>query len=313
MRFLDLFAGVGTAHLAFAPLGWQCAAFSETDRFKVKVLKHRFPDIPNWGDITKFKDWPDERIDLVAGGSPCQSFSLAGLRKGLADPRGGLMFSYLGVVARYRPGWVVWENVPGVLSQGGGLPFATFLQGLDELGYSCAWRVLDAQHVRTRGHPSAVAQVRRRLFVVGYSGHFRHPASVLFEPESMRGDRPPIRQARPFDTRRFPDGLEIAAGTVSATVTAKWEKRSGGPAGDEWQNLIAERQPGEDWRLRRLMPRECERLQGMPDDFTAIPYRRNPNAPDNCRYRAIGDAWAVNCAAWIGERIHIIEQGWKAA
>jgi site-specific DNA-cytosine methylase len=312
MRFLDLFAGVGTAHLAFTPLGWQCAAFAETDKFKVRVLKKRFPDVSNFGDITKFRDWPDERIDLVAGGSPCQSFSLAGLRRGLADPRGGLMLSYLGVVARYRPRWVVWENVPGVLSQGGGLPFASFLQGLDELGYSCAWRVLDAQHIRTRRHPSAVAQARRRLFLIGYSGHFRNPASVLFEPESMRGDRPPIRETRAFDTRSFPGGLEVAAGTVSATVTAKWEKRSGGPAGDELQNIIAERRQGGDWMLRRLTPRECERLQGMPDDFTAVPYRKNPSGPDNCRYRAIGDAWAVNCAEWIGERIDIIERGMAA-
>ena len=108
-----------------------------------------------------------EPIDLVVGGSPCQSFSVAGLRKGLDDPRGNLSLTYLAIVEKYLPEWIVWENVPGVLSSNRGKDFAAFIGALDEIGYGYAWRVLDAQYVRTPDYPRAVPQRRRRVFVVG--------------------------------------------------------------------------------------------------------------------------------------------------
>jgi len=181
--------------MAWEPLGWSPVFFSEIDKFPSAVLKHHWPDVPNFGDMTKFKEWPDVSIDLLVGGTPCQSFSVAGLRKGMDDPRGNLALTYLAIAARYRPRWLVWENVPGVLSSGGGRDFGSLLGAMVKLGYGIAYRVLDAQYVRTRQFSGAVPQRRRRVFVVGYSGDWRRAAAVLFDAESMQGNPPPRREA----------------------------------------------------------------------------------------------------------------------
>jgi hypothetical protein len=120
MRFGSVCSGIEAASMAWNPLGWRAQFLSEIDKFPCALLEQRHPTVPNFGDMTKFKDWPDAAIDVLVGGTPCQSFSVAGLRKGLDDPRGNLMLTYLAIAARYRPQWLVWENVPGVLSSGGG-------------------------------------------------------------------------------------------------------------------------------------------------------------------------------------------------
>jgi len=193
--YLSVCSGIEAATCAWHPLGWQPWAFSEIERFPAVVLAHHYPHVPNLGDMTKFKDWPDATIDLLVGGTPCQSFSVAGLRKGLADPRGNLMLTYLAIARRYAPRWLVWENVPGVLSSNKGRDFGTFLGALAELGYGFAYRVLDAQYVRVESHARAVPQRRRRVFVVGCLGDWRRPAAVLFERESMLGYPAPRREA----------------------------------------------------------------------------------------------------------------------
>lgn len=195
MRYLSVCSGIEAATQAWHPLGWKPVAFSEIEPFPCAVLKHHYPDVPNWGDMTKFEEWPDADVDVLCGGTPCQSFSVAGLRKGLADPRGNLMLTFGAIAARYRPRWLVWENVPGVLSSNGGRDFGAFLGMLGQLGYGVAYRVLDAQHVRTRRFPFAVPQRRRRVFVVGYLGDWRRAAAVLFDRESLSGHPPPRREA----------------------------------------------------------------------------------------------------------------------
>jgi DNA (cytosine-5)-methyltransferase 1 len=165
-------------------LGWTPVAFAEIEKFPSQVLAHHFPHVPNLGDMTKYKDWDIDRnaVDLIVGGTPCQSFSVAGLRKGLEDPRGNLALTFLGMVDHYRPEWVIWENVSGVLSSSGGRDFGSFLGALGQLGYGFCYRVLDAQYF-------GVPQRRRRVFVVAHSsGDSRRAAEVLFEPESLRGD-----------------------------------------------------------------------------------------------------------------------------
>jgi DNA (cytosine-5)-methyltransferase 1 len=140
--------------------------------------------------MTKFREWDIDRgaVDLIVGGTPCQSFSVAGLRKGLEDPRGNLALAFIGMVDHYRPEWVIWENVPGVLSSSGGRDFGSFLGALASIGYGFAYRVLDAQYF-------GVPQRRRRVFVVAHSsGDSRRAAEVLFEPESLRGDSPKSRK-----------------------------------------------------------------------------------------------------------------------
>lgn len=188
-RYVSIFSGVEAASLAWEPLGWEPMAFSEIEPFPCAVLAERWPDVPNLGDITKI-DWKEEidgAIDLVVGGSPCQSFSVAGKREGLKGAS-GLMFEYIRCVQELRPRWFLWENVPGALTSEDGGAFGQLLREMDELGYSLAWRVLDAQFF-------GVAQRRRRLFLVGHLGA-ESPAEVLFEPDCLSGNPQSSREKR---------------------------------------------------------------------------------------------------------------------
>lgn len=188
MRYGSVCSGIEAATVAWHPLGWTPVFFSEIDPFACALLEQRYPSVQNLGDMTRFHEWPDTSIDILVGGTPCQSFSVAGLRAGLADPRGNLALTFLAIAARYRPRWLVWENVPGVLSSNRGRDFSAFLAGLGQLGYGWSFRVLDAQY-------HGLAQRRRRVFVVGYFGNWSAAAAVLFDVASMRGDPPPSRKA----------------------------------------------------------------------------------------------------------------------
>jgi len=182
MKYLSVCSGIEAATVAWHHMGWKPVGFSEIEKFPSQVLAHHYPQVTNFGDMTKYKEWKlDDSIGLLVGGTPCQSFSVAGLRKGLEDPRGNLALTYVGILDKFRPKWCIWENVPGVLSSGKGRDFGAFLGALAELGYGFAYRVLDAQNF-------GVAQRRRRVFVVGCLGSWEFAAKVLFESESLRGD-----------------------------------------------------------------------------------------------------------------------------
>jgi DNA (cytosine-5)-methyltransferase 1 len=182
MNYLSVCSGVEAATVAWHHMGWNPVGFGEIEKFPSQVLAHHYPNVTNFGDMTKYKEWKiDGTIGLLVGGTPCQSFSVAGLRKGLEDPRGNLALTYVGILDHFRPKWFIWENVPGVLSSGGGRDFGSFLGALGELGYGWSYRVLDAQYF-------GVAQRRRRVFVVGCLGNWRPTAEVLFESESLRRD-----------------------------------------------------------------------------------------------------------------------------
>jgi DNA (cytosine-5)-methyltransferase 1 len=466
MIYGSVCSGIEAATQAWHPLGWEPAFFSEIEAFPCSVLQHHYPQVPNLGDMTKFEEWPEHAIDLLVGGTPCQSFSVAGLRQGLADPRGNLMLTYLAIARRYQPRWLVWENVPGVLSSNGGRDFGTFIRGLEECGYHAAWRVLDAQYVRVDGFERAVPQRRRRVFVVGYLGDWRRAAAVLLEREGMRWDSAPSRQAgerpsttisaRPtgggglgtdfdLDGGLIPFGGNNCSGHINGATAVN---AHGGPAGRldfesetfvahpmtlairgrdgepdlEWRQdgtanailtpnggragmgvgaiafdttqitskaNVSNPKPGDPchpsaagahapaiafdwyasqsqslpideglcpplkttmqpavaftcsdqansfawerdvyptlsaqipndtsniqigirqgWAVRRLTPTECERLQGFPDNFTAIPHRGKP-AADGPRYKALGNSMACNVMRWIGRRIEMVEE-----
>jgi DNA (cytosine-5)-methyltransferase 1 len=221
MNGMTVCSGIGAPEVAAPFIDWQFQ--SEIEKFPSAVLAARFPHAKNLGDMTKFKDWPDAAIDILAGGTPCQSFSIAGLRKGMADPRGNLALTYLAIADRYRPQWLLWENVPGVLSSNGGRDFGSILGGMAELGYGTAYCVLDAQFVRVESHPRAVPQRRRRVFVVGCLGDWRRAAAVLFERESLSGNSAPRREARQGFTR----GTEIGpAGGRYADVNPTLDARA---------------------------------------------------------------------------------------
>ena len=360
MRYLSVCSGIEAATVAWHHMGWTPVAFSDIEPFPSAVLTHHYPHVPNLGDMTKFEEWNLESVDLLVGGTPCQSFSVAGLRKGLADPRGNLMHTFLAIAQRQRPRWIVWENVPGVLSSNGGRDFGTFLGALGELGYGFAYRVLDAQWF-------GVAQRRRRVFVVGYFGDWQRPAQVLFESESVRRDTPPSREARKGTAAIIEDGAPVGGiPDVAETLIATDHKGPGHnrdhnfvakPIGfgaqmsepqtdvdlmqtlnaknpmavaqpvaiglDEEQNArmdgfgtLKARTEGGGFegsvmtpamQVRRLTPVECERLQGFPDNYTNIPWRKKPEAPDGPRYKALGNSMAVPVMRWIGERINRLE------
>jgi DNA (cytosine-5)-methyltransferase 1 len=191
MKYASACDGIGAVHLAWKSLGWTCAWIAEIDRFANAVMSHHWSHA-NLGDITRITEADLERhgtVDLLVGGTPCQSFSVAGLRKGLADSRGNLALRFCQLVDATRPDWVLWENVPGVLSVDGGRAFGTFLGALAELGYGFAYGILDAQYF-------GVPQRRRRVFVIGYFGDWRPAAAVLFERESLSRHPPPSREAR---------------------------------------------------------------------------------------------------------------------
>jgi DNA (cytosine-5)-methyltransferase 1 len=190
LRYLSVCSGIEAASIAWSDLGnWECAGVAEIDPFACAVLAHRFPKVKNFGDFTTIQRSDVGDIDLIVGGTPCQDFSVAGLRAGIAGERGKLTTEFIHLLGRLRPKWMVWENVPGVLSIDGGRAFGTFLASLGQLGYGAAYRVLNAEHF-------GVPQRRNRVFVVGHFGSWQRAAAVLFESASLRGDTPPRRKTR---------------------------------------------------------------------------------------------------------------------
>jgi len=433
MKYLSVCSGIEAASKAWEPIGWEPVAFSEIEPFPSAVLKHHWPEVPNLGDMSKYEQWEIQSgsIDILVGGTPCQSFSVAGLRQGLKDPRGNLMLTYLAIAERLKPRWLVWENVPGVLSSNGGKDFGSFLGALGELGYEWAYRVLDAQWF-------GVAQRRRRVFVVAHLGKGNLAAKVLFESESVRRNPAPSREAGQRVATNVEAGVGVSptitqckgsrggcsdealikikavheainAGIpdVCATIDCGLSKQVGkqltqqaesfyfpipihdqatrfsGKRGDKqdgkgnglgvgkpgdpcptltkgdkhavlyenhpndsrvtgphdvapscvsrygtYNHALQEKavpirssasdichtggviNPADRMAVRRLTPRECERLQGFPDDHTMIPWRNKPadQCPDGPRYKALGNSMAVPCMDWIGKRIDAAEK-----
>lgn len=208
MRFGSVCSGIEAASVAWEPLGWKAAWFSEIATFPSLVLAHRFPSITNHGSMLGLADrlsGADRSIDLLVGGTPCQSFSVAGLRAGLADERGNLALEFARLAQALRPRWLCWENVPGVLSSERGRDFGAIVGGLVDLGYDCAWRVLDARFF-------GVPQRRRRVFLVGCLGGGPAAGAVLFERTGLRRNPSPRSKTR-----------EDVAGTVgSGTSRRGW-------------------------------------------------------------------------------------------
>jgi DNA (cytosine-5)-methyltransferase 1 len=406
LRYIDVCSGISAPTMAWKPLGWHALCFAEIEAAPRSVLAHHYPDVPLRGDFTEIEGTEYGPVDLLVGGTPCQSFSIAGLRGGLGDDRGNLALEFARLADRARPRWVVWENVPGVLSSNGGSDFGSILGALAELGYGVAYRVLDAQHF-------GVPQRRRRVFVVGYLGDWRRAAAVLFERHGLSGHSAPSREkgqnaptipsrstgggglgtdfdcdggliadtapclnaafgsklgldnqhidsgaglfvahslrAEGFDAsedgtgRGTPlvpvcfsakdhgadamhdmsptlragghSGSHANAGVMPAVAfvqNSRDEVRIFGGDGQTVGALAAE--PGMKQQsyvaasaVRRLTPRECERLQGFPDDFTLVPHRGKPMA-DGPRYKCLGNSMAVPVLRWIGERIDMVEQ-----
>lgn len=355
MKAATLFSGIGAPEQAMPSWDWLWHA--EIEPFPSAVMGVRHPLSVNLGDVSA-EDFCHRaaalgRPDVLVFGSPCQSFSVAGKRLGLDDPRGNLALVALGIIARLRPTWFVFENVPGLLSSADGRDFGLFLRAVDDIGYHVAWRVLDAQY-------AGVAQRRRRVFAVGHTRDWRRAAAVLLEPDRLCG-HPPTRSeaweriAPTLEGRAGRSGANnfaTSGGLINVAPTLGAGPTSGGrtygTCPDTCLSLVPERaralttssqrldgesetfvpiafrvnDHGADTGtpdqaptlrrqgvqgVRRLTPRECERLQGMADDYTLITYRGKP-AADGPRYKAIGNSMAVPVIRWILSRIEQLEQ-----
>jgi len=336
MRYGSVCSGIEAATAAWRPLGWRCAFVSEIDPFASEVLKHRLPGIPNLGDFTKIQEGDyGSRIDLLVGGSPCQSFSSGGNKGGIADPRGNLALEFARLADRTRCRWVVWENVPAVLAIGGGRDFARILSefagwyvqtpagGWENAGiatsapggFGVCWRVLDAQYTRTSAFPRGVPQRRRRVILVGYRGDWTRAAEVLLGGELCGGSAPPCRAAR---VQPASDAGESASGECFPIDMMNLEGRTANlktkcydEAGSAMYTLRSSHVNAvcTPTQLRRLMPVESERLMGFPDGWTDIPWKGKAHATDGHRHRACGNSMCVNVMQWVGERIAAVDAG----
>lgn len=300
MRYISLFSGIEAATVAWRPLGWEPVAFSEIDPFPKAVLAHHYPDVPDLGDMTEI-NWKEYHgtADVVVGGSPCNAFSVAGLRKGLDDPRGQLMLQYFRACHDIDPEWIVWENVPGVLSVHHGCAFGTLLACVAELwpDGGAAWRVLDSQFY-------GVAQRRRRVFVVINTRDWKRAAPVLFERESMRWDYQTGKEKREALAGGIGESAGIWCAGDSGTNMSVYRDMSPTLTAHDAKAACFVNQCGV---VRRLTPMECERLQGFPDGYTDVPWRGKEHAPDSKRYKALGNSMAVPVMRWIGEGIELVD------
>ncbi len=352
MRFGSACSGIEAASVAWLPLGWECAWVSEIDPFCCALLAHHYPDVPNLGDMLDLDPEQCADIDVLIAGPPCVSFSVAGLRGGLSDDRGNLSLHFVRLAnaiddvrqARGQPPvTVVYENVPGLLSERGNAfgHILALMSGESDLleppggkwtNAGCvlgprrrvAWRILDAQFF-------GVPQRRRRVFVIASAGDV-DPGEILFEPGGVRGDTAAGKEKKTDVAGTIEAGVARSrgAGTPVATLVAgclESRAATGGPDrgahgaasghlipshrvamplrakgndchDESHQTYVAHFQVG----IRRLTPAECSALQGLPRDYTAIPYR-GKSAADGPRYRAIGNSMAVPVIRWIGERI----------
>ena len=318
MRYLSVCSGIEAATVAWHPLGWEPVAFSEIERFPSAVLKHHYPTVKNLGDMNEHATWNLPAIDLLVGGTPCQSFSVAGLRQGLDDPRGGLMLRFLEIAQRHRPRWVVWENVPGVLSSNGGRDFGTLLGGLEELGYGWAYRILDAQFF-------GVAQRRRRVFVVGCAGDQRRAGSVLFESESMCGHPAKGRQAGEdiaptIDTGvgRPSTGASLNGAMVAFQQNSRSEVRLIGGDGQLVDAITAE--PGAQQQNYIAFPSRLSSTQAqetMRANISPALTRINPMAVADLNAVHVGtleanDGQKWGCGQWVRQRKYVITSSGQA-
>ncbi len=232
-------SGVEGCSLALTGMDWKPIFFSEIEPFPCAVLKAYYPNVPNLGDMSKISYDATKgiitngkrnvqfsgRLDLLAGGTPCQDFSVAGKRAGGAEgsgTRSSLMWQWLRLAAELRPRTLLWENVVGCLSSNEGRDFAQFVAVVGELGYCVSWRVLDCQYVRTLGTstqaPSwlhAIPQRRRRVWLVGCAdAEPSETAEILFEPRSLVGNTPPRRRSREEASRTAQDRNPLHARVV---------------------------------------------------------------------------------------------------
>lgn len=326
LKHFDTFSGYGGFSIACERHGIETIGFSEVNKYASGVLKFRWPNIKNYGDIKKI-DWaqvPD--FDILTGGSPCQDLSIAGKRSGLGGDRSGLFHEFMRAVRQKAPKYFIWENVKGALSSQNGWDFAVVLREMADAGYSLWWQVYNAKW-------SNIPQNRERIVVVGFRDG--SPREVFFEPggggENLREITTGVSDAqRIYDALGLaksqkalggwmgaktglyfvvPEatkaGVAIAVPGDSINLSNLNSKTRRGRVGNQIAQTLttsAEQYVLHGGRVRRLMPIECERLMGLPDNWTAtgdifgwmgIGQSRD-KLSDTQRYQLCGNGVVVN-------------------
>ena len=326
----SLFDGIGGWLIAAHRNGIKPVWSSEIEDFPMKVAKAHFPDVEQLGDVTKINGGKVPPVDIICAGSPCQDLSVAGNQKGLAGSRSNLFFESVRIVREMReatngiyPKFFVWENVTGAFSSNHGRDFQTVLGEITQTDIpmpgsgrwskagmvrgkrvGCAWRVLDAQYWE-------VPQHRERIFLIAGFGKWGGAVEVLFKPESVRRNTEKGEGKRE-ETPRIAGSCSEKAGTWMETkffptksytvigqgLPASTLKAAGGEYGGGSENYVVETKglKPSGYVVRRLTPLECERLQGLPDNYTAY-------GSDTARYKAIGNGMAQPCADFVMQRV----------
>jgi len=288
--------------------GVTCIGFSEIDKYATQIYEKHFPNHKNYGDITLInaKDLPD--FDLLVGGFPCQSFSIAGKRGGFDDTRGTLFFEIARIIREKQPRLLLLENVKGLLSHDKGKTFLTFISTLDELGYDCQWQVLNSKNF-------GVPQNRERVFIIGHLRGTPRP-EVFPIGEGNHKTIEQINNPKHSNDRVYgPEGISPTLNTmqggnrqpfIQAVLTPdRPNKRQNGRRfkedGEPSFTLTAQDKHGiyDGARIRRLTPVECERLQGFPDGWAG-------GISDSQRYKSLGNAVTVNVVRAVVKEIYTL-------
>ena len=276
-----------------------CVGYSEIDKYAQQIYQAHFPNHKKYGDITAIneKELPD--FDLLVGGFPCQSFSIAGKRGGFRDTRGTMFFEIARIIREKQPRLLLLENVKGLLSHDKGNTFTTIITTLDELGYDCQWQVLNSKN-------HGVPQNRERVFIIGHLRGTSRPEVFPFgesnsNPTPGSSER---KNAATIDTKggtnsrgtfvKVPEatkqGYAIAHEGDSINLSVPNSKTRRGRVGHGVAQTLdtgMQQHTMQDSRIRRLTPTECERLQGFPDGWTE-------GVSDTQRYKTLGNAVTVN-------------------
>ena len=305
MKFYDLFAGIGGFRIGFERAGHECVGSCEIDKYARQIYAKNFGHEPTERDATKINPSNLPYFDILCAGFPCQSFSIAGRRGGFSDTRGTLCFEILRIAEQRKPPILLLENVKGLLSHDKGKTFRIITESLDELGYDVEWQLLNSKYF--------VPQNRERIFIIG---HLRGSGSRKILPVGEVRTEYVKSFGKTQDTKNRHSGAITsnywkgygAGRTMIAEPKIKLHKNSKDDSyrvyeTDGIARTLRSNSGGlgsktgvynmGNYRFRKLTPKECERLQGFPDDFTS-------GVSDTQRYKMLGNAVTVNVTEYIG-------------